>query len=174
METFYRFLIGDEPRGFYYLLETSNRILSYTTFRLDDGSVYVNRFDLEIDAAAVTRCRHNEGAVVRYDGFGTGSLPGSAYPLLLPRVERAGSLSYQVLSEDEPVVTGSAILTRQGDEISEVVDGSPGRRFTMRGDVAQRIAWGGNARSEWVPDGETAVAGTGLIVAIPTDWPFER
>ena len=176
MQDFYRFLIAGIPTGYYYLRQDPASVLSFTRFRLPDGTIFVNRFDLAVECdgdhglVRVTRARHNAGPIVDYHALPEDAFPGSAYPLLLPRV--ACRLPYVMASEDAATVVGSAVLERRGPSIVETVDGVESRTFTMDGGEVVRIHWGRDAYSERCADANEAVAGSGLDWSIPRDRPF--
>ena len=140
-------------------------VLSLTRFRLDDGTLYTNRFENQIAAGRVVRCRHGvaDDAWVDLRHAPANAWPGSAYPLFLGFAGRGQPWEYSVLSEDHGDVVGTLALIRDGDTIEEQDSWRMVRKFVMAGDTPVTIDWGG-ALSHLCESAEASAEGSAVAV----------
>lgn len=163
MDYFYDFRIGGEKRGFSWLRADDRVVLSLTRFRLDDGTLFTNRFENEVAAGKVVRCRHGaaDGDWVDLRDAPADAWPGSAYPLFLEFAADGRPYEYSLLSEDDGRVVGALELIRSGNTIEEKSAGRTVRRFVLAGATPVTIDWGG-AVSQLHESGEASAAGSGV------------
>ncbi|MEM7362832.1 MAG: hypothetical protein AAF525_02305 [Pseudomonadota bacterium] len=162
MELFYSFEAGGEHIGVSYLRITSRRLLSVTRFLESEGSIYTNRFDLELDDGRVRAIQQGDGPWTNLMDLPDDHYPSSAYPLLLPRVR--DTFVYTQVSDSDGSPVAVTRLVKETDDIVEYQNGQVRRRFTMNGDTPTRIDWGG-AYSTLRADAGSAQGDSGITLS---------
>ena len=159
-ELFYDFCFGGENRGYYHLQQTDTVLYSETKFHQPNGELYVNTFTLQLEGDKVLAYQYRDEAWVDFRAQPKHIYPTSAYPLLLPKALNDPYV-YTAFSEHDGSVLGETVLTKKGQDITEVRQGNTVRRFTMRGGTPIYIDWGGPI-SYLCKTKEEAVKGTKL------------
>ena len=157
---FYNFCIGDKNKGYHYLEHLKESLLSETRFFLETGELYINTFNLKLEADKVTAYKYRDGDWIDFRSRCDTHYPTSAYPLFLSKVV-SKPYHYIAISEHNDSTLGETILTRARGEITETRQGKVVRRFTMKDVIPVRIDWGGPV-SHLCSDAEEAVKGSGI------------
>ena len=159
--TYYSFLIDDHKVG-YFEMDFQQNIIYQNARMTIDGTSFDNPFWLKIgDDQRILAFKYDAGSWHDLSSYPDHAYPTCAFLFLVRRIAEGESLEYSAINEGKNLVTGKAVITRQGQTITETVNGTAGR-YVKLGDSSSimEIGWGGSARCLLMENRAMAVAET--------------
>lgn len=155
---YFTFEIDGQKVGYY---EESDGGSEYymNAFISMDGQLFENPFWIKYDGLKVSAYKYGDVDYIQFDQA-EGVYPSSALMILARSLKDGEQLDYQSFHEGRGEVIGPAKLVREGNRITEMVAGKPGRYVVLKDGKPIEYGWGGTAKSSRVEDQEAAIKNT--------------